>query len=442
MTTASTRTRYALVSVGLDLLVLAAAGAFAPLDWDLDRAAPGVVVPLTLSTLVGLFLAGGYRLAFPLGPALARLAPLGFAFGAAAGWLVLKLLSQKTDLWQLIPPALEEFTPTVVVAALAAWAHRAVHLRALAGRETRVPVALLAAAELTPTSPVLARWRERGWSSPHVVITTGDLAGHDLVSYRALVILLALRDLDRPSLEAIAQARARGLPLMTAARFEEELFGYTPLDAPDDPWLLLDDALERRSSLYLGAKRLLDLLLALALGALLLAPFLALALALRLLRRGPVFYRQTRAGLNRRPFTLWKLRTMVEDAESASGPTFAHHGDPRVTRAGRFLRRAHLDELPQLYNILKGDMSFVGPRPERPELDRELAPRIPYYALRHLARPGLTGWAQVRLGYGSSPGDAFRKLEHDVYYLKNASLSFDLAIPLRTIPAVLGLRGR
>jgi lipopolysaccharide/colanic/teichoic acid biosynthesis glycosyltransferase len=133
---------------------------------------------------------------------------------------------------------------------------------------------------------------------------------------------------------------------------------------------------------------------------------------------------------------------MVADAEAATGPVFAGQDDPRVTRLGRFLRRSRLDELPQLWNVLIGDMSLVGPRPERPELDHLLAPEIPFYALRHLVRPGLTGWAQVHLGYVASTEDAFRKLEHDVYYLKRASFSFDLAILVRTVPVVLGLRGR
>ena len=261
-----------------------------------------------------------------------------------------------------------------------------------------------------------------------------------IADLHALVLALPLSSLQQPELERLAEARASGLPVMTAARFEEELFGYTPLATPDDPWLLFDDALERRTVLYLGTKRLLDVLLATLAIALLLAPFAILALVLRL--SGPVFYRQTRAGLHRRPFTLWKLRTMVPDAERLSGPVFAGPDDPRVTRIGRFLRRSRIDELPQLWNILRGDMSLVGPRPERPEFDRELAPDIPYYALRHLARPGLTGWAQVRMGYGASSADAFRKLEHDVYYLKHASLWFDLEIAMRTLPVVLRLRGR
>lgn len=430
--------RYALVSFALDLGVLGLIAAIAPLDWLLERASPEVAIPIAASALLGIFLAGGYRLTSFGRRGYARMAPLGFTVGTACGWLLLKLLSQKTDLWQLIPPALEELVPTILVAALIIYAHRALHLARLAGREARVPVAVVST---DARSVPLERWRQRGWRAPHVVTGPTELASHRLTDFRAVVLLVSLRDLQRPALEAIAEARARGLPVMSAARFEEELFGYTPLDSPDDPWLLLDTWYERSSGLYLGAKRLLDIVLALLVGALTLVPLSLLVIGLMILQRGPVFYRQTRAGLNRRPFTLWKLRTMVEGAETETGATFARPRDPRVTRFGRWLRRSHLDELPQLYNILKGDMSFVGPRPERPELDDQLEPLIPYYALRHLVRPGLTGWAQVRLDYSDTPEDAFRKLEHDVYYLKHASFAFDLEILARTVPVVLGLKG-
>lgn len=437
MTSHPTRTRYAATSFLLDVALLLVTYATIPVAWERFGDVPLVAGTIALTTLLAVFLAGGYRLAFPLRPSLARLTPVAFAFGAGSGWLLLKLLSQKIDLWRLIPPALESFTPTVVILALLAFVHRAIHLRLLARHEDRLPVALLAtdatAADLTE------RWQRRGWRGTAITLRSNHFT-NPFTDLHALVLALPLSSLQRPELERLAEARASGLPVMTAARFEEELFGYTPLATPDDPWLLFDDALERRTVLYLGTKRLLDVLLALLAIAIAIVPFVALALAMRL--TGPVFYRQTRAGLNRRPFTLWKLRTMVPDAERLSGPIFAGPNDPRVTRIGRFLRRSRIDELPQLWNILKGDMSLVGPRPERPEFDRELAPDIPYYALRHLARPGLTGWAQVRMGYGASSSDAFRKLEHDVYYLKHASLWFDLEIVVRTIPVVLRLRGR
>jgi len=411
MTTRPTRTRYALLSFMLDLMLLFTTFLLVPLEWVLGGDRVAVAATIGGGAILGLFLAGGYRLDFPLGAARARLAPLGLLLGASLGWLVLRLLSQKADLWTLIPPALEGFTPTVVAIAALAFAHRAVHLAALAGRENRLPVALLA--EAAVATPLTERWRARGWLTPSLTVAPSELAPtipsalDDLSALHALVLAVPLQALQQPELERIAEARALGLPVMTAARFEEELFGYTPLATPDDPWLLFDEALDRRTTLYLGAKRLIDVVLALLASALLIVPFVLLTLALRLGMHGPVFYRQTRAGLNRRPFTLWKLRTMVPDAERASGPTFAGNNDPRVTRIGRFLRRSRIDELPQLWNVVRGDMSLVGPRPERPEFDRELAPTIPYYALRHLARPGLTGWAQVRLGYGGSPAEPF-----------------------------------
>jgi len=359
------------------------------------------------------------------------LAPLGLFAGGAGAWLALKLLSQKAGLWALIPPALEGFTPALVAMALAAWLHRRLHVAAIARRDATRPTLVLGSDEVRER--LVARWRERGFRGVVRTYAEVDSSAH------AIVLAQPPSSLTRTTLEELASQRVAGVPVMTAARFEEELFRWTPLATPDDPWLVLDEQLERRSPLYLGAKRALDVLLASLAITVLAVPF-ALLVAL-LATRGPVFYRQTRAGLYRHPFTLWKLRTMHVVAEP-DGPALTTVDDPRITPIGRLLRKTRIDELPQLWNVLKGDMSLVGPRPERPELDQRFAPFIPYYALRHLARPGLTGWAQVRLGYVDSDDLALRRLEHDVYYLKRASLAFDLAILLATIPVVLGLRGR
>src|SRR3990172_1319355 len=165
------------------------------------------------------------------------------------------------------------------------------------------------------------------------------------------------------------------------------------------------------------------------------------ALALRLESPGPVFYRQVRAGRGGRPFSLIKFRTMIPDAES-TGPRWAEEDDSRVTRIGRILRRLHLDELPQAINLLRGEMSFIGPRPERPEFAASLEKQIPFYRARHAMRPGITGWAQVNFGYGSSTEDALIKLQYDLYYNKYASLYLDLCIFVRTLALVLTLKGR
>jgi lipopolysaccharide/colanic/teichoic acid biosynthesis glycosyltransferase len=155
-----------------------------------------------------------------------------------------------------------------------------------------------------------------------------------------------------------------------------------------------------------------------------------------------VFYSQTRVGKNGRLFQVWKFRTMRPDAEAANGPQWANDNDPRVTRVGRFLRRSRLDEIPQLWCVLKGDMAFVGPRPERPEFVKLLSKEIPnIYEVRHVVRPGLTGWAQIKYKYGNSVEHAREKLQYDLFYIKNASIGLDLLIMFQTVKTVLLQRG-
>jgi exopolysaccharide biosynthesis polyprenyl glycosylphosphotransferase len=175
---------------------------------------------------------------------------------------------------------------------------------------------------------------------------------------------------------------------------------------------------------------------------LILLPLLPLiALAIKLSSAGPVFYGQRRAGCNGAVFTCYKLRTMREDAESSTGPTWAGNDDPRITRVGHWLRRTRLDEVPQLWNVLRGDMGFVGPRPERPEFVEWLGREIPYYQLRHIIRPGLTGWAQINYPYGASAEESKEKLRYDLYYIKNMSLALDLFIAFQTVKILLLRRG-
>jgi len=171
-------------------------------------------------------------------------------------------------------------------------------------------------------------------------------------------------------------------------------------------------------------------------------PIMALvAAAVKATSAGPVLYRQERVGLNGHIFTVFKVRTMRQDAEAATGPVWSLRNDARVTPIGRFLRRARLDEIPQLWNVLRGEMSFVGPRPERPSFVEQLTAQIPFYGQRHVVKPGLTGWAQVRYSYGASVEDAIEKLQYDLYYIKNLSFSLDLVIVLETIKTVVLRRG-
>jgi len=199
--------------------------------------------------------------------------------------------------------------------------------------------------------------------------------------------------------------------------------------------LVLADA-SRWARLYRRARRLLDVALASVI-ALLTSPLMLLtALAIKLESRGPVFYLQERVGLNNTTFRIIKFRSMRVDAE-ANGPVWAHEADSRVTRVGRWIRKRRVDELPQLFNIIRGEMSLIGPRPERPVFIKQLEQRIPYYSERHLVKPGLTGWAQVRYPYGASLEDAREKHQYDLYYIKNQSPMLDALILLETVRIVL-----
>jgi exopolysaccharide biosynthesis polyprenyl glycosylphosphotransferase len=188
-------------------------------------------------------------------------------------------------------------------------------------------------------------------------------------------------------------------------------------------------------------KRAFDLLLATT-GFIIAAPLTLLtALAVYLDSDGPILYCQERAGEHGRTFTVYKFRSMRVDAEKGGDPVWAKDNDDRVTRVGRFIRKTRLDELPQLWNVIRGDMSFVGPRPERPFFVEQLAREIPYYQQRHAVKPGLTGWAQVKYQYGSSVEDAMEKLRYDLYYIKHLSIALDLSIVFDTVKVILFGKG-
>jgi exopolysaccharide biosynthesis polyprenyl glycosylphosphotransferase len=189
-------------------------------------------------------------------------------------------------------------------------------------------------------------------------------------------------------------------------------------------------------------KRLIDILLAVV-GLVLSLPLLPLlAMAIKIDSPGPLLFSQLRVGNREDLFRLYKFRTMRQDAEAKSGAVWSQVNDPRITRFGAFMRKTRLDEIPQLYNVLVGQMSFVGPRPERPEFVEKLKEQIPYYSRRHFIKPGLTGWAQVRYPYGASVEDALEKLRYDLYYVKNLSFFLDTLIFFDTIKVVLFGRGR
>ena len=240
----------------------------------------------------------------------------------------------------------------------------------------------------------------------------------------------------RLPLDLLLKLKVRdGVTLDEADTFYEKLTGKIVAERLRLWRLVLADA-SRWARLYRRARRLLDVALASVIGLLTSPLMLLTALAIKLDSRGPVFYTQERVGLNNTTFRIIKFRSMRIDAE-ANGPVWAHEADSRVTRVGRWIRKRRVDELPQLFNIVRGEMSLIGPRPERPVFIKQLEQRIPYYSERHLVKPGLTGWAQVRYPYGASLEDAREKHQYDLYYIKNQSPMLDALILLETARVVL-----
>ena len=235
--------------------------------------------------------------------------------------------------------------------------------------------------------------------------------------------------------ETLLDCKTLGLQVVDGHALYEQETGRMSIDLVKPSALIFSTGFRRRLVLR-GLKRVIDCLVSL-MGLFLLGPFLAIvALIVKLGSPGPVFYKQTRIGRMGVPFSLWKVRSMHLGAEE-NGVQWAVQDDPRTTRIGRWLRRWRIDELPQLINVIKGEMSLVGPRPERPAFVNDLRGRIPYYDVRHTVRPGITGWAQIRFRYGASVEDAHIKLQYDLYYIKNLSLALDCRILLRTIQVVL-----
>ena len=256
------------------------------------------------------------------------------------------------------------------------------------------------------------------------------------------VILATERAPEDSLLSELMQARLRGVRIYDLTDFYERFLFKLPVLSLHDRWLILAHGFDLlHHTVELRAKRLTDIVLSFVLILVLLPLILVAGLAVKLDSKGPVLYSQRRTGRSGVPFTLYKFRTMFEYAEQ-SGPRWTEMHDPRITRIGRFLRAVRIDELPQLWNVLLGEMSFIGPRPERPDLISELQAAIPYYDLRHLVKPGITGWAQVLYPYGASVEDALEKLQYDLYYIKNYSLMLDLVVLVRTLRVVLLGRGR
>jgi len=244
---------------------------------------------------------------------------------------------------------------------------------------------------------------------------------------------------DRMPIRELLELRVRGVVIEDACSLFERLLGRLPLDGLTPSALIFTVGFKIRNSQQM-VRRLVSFLVAFVALLICLPAIPFLALAVRLSSPGPVFFSQTRVGLRGRLITIYKFRTMRRDAEP-NGATWAAKDDPRITRVGAFMRKTRFDEIPQLWNVLRGDMGLVGPRPERPEFVQWLSREIPYYDLRHMIRPGLTGWAQIRYQYGSSLEETRRKLEYDLYYLKHLSLGLDLLILFETIKTIVLGRG-
>jgi sugar transferase (PEP-CTERM system associated) len=241
-------------------------------------------------------------------------------------------------------------------------------------------------------------------------------------------------------MQKLLEMKLEGVSFDHLASLYEEYTGKIAVENLRPSWLIFSSGF-RKSAWLTASKRAFDVAASLT-GLVGGAPvMLAIALLVKVTSRGPALYAQRRVGQHGREFTIHKFRSMRHDAEVGTGAVWASPNDGRVTRLGRLLRRTRLDELPQLWNILRGEMSFVGPRPERPEFVRELTEQIPFYGQRHVVKPGLTGWAQVSYSYGASVEDALEKLQYDLFYIKHLSLSFDLFIILSTIKIVTLQRG-
>jgi len=234
--------------------------------------------------------------------------------------------------------------------------------------------------------------------------------------------------------------KSRGVLFQDGAELYEEITGKIPIESIRMSSLLFSPGCHA-SWVFLMYKRAASVVVS-VLGLLISLPLIPfIVLAIKLTSPGLVFYRQRRVGRNGVVFDCYKFRTMRANAEADTGPTWAGDDDPRITPVGRFLRRIRADEIPQLWNVLRGDMSLVGPRPERPEFVAALSREIPYYQLRHVVRPGISGWAQIRYKYGSSVEDAKEKLRYDLFYIKNMSAGLDLLILFQTVKVILWGRG-
>jgi exopolysaccharide biosynthesis polyprenyl glycosylphosphotransferase len=304
------------------------------------------------------------------------------------------------------------------------------------GPAAEANAAALLSAEERPLAPVVQLP-----TGPHAAIAVPARTLSEAARELRVDTLVIAADERRSRLpiDELIRLRLGGVTVLPAQRFAERVLRRVPLELLRPSDLAIGEGLISPASA--AAKRVFDLLMS-ALLLLFAMPVLAvLAVLIELDSEGPVFYAQERVGRGGKVYKLYKLRTMRRDAETLSGPVWAAQKDPRVTRVGAFLRKTRLDEIPQVFAVFAGDMSFVGPRPERPFFVQQLKSQIPFFGLREAVKPGITGWAQIRYPYGATVEDARAKLEYDLYYVQHQSFFLDLAICFHTVKTVLLGRG-
>ena len=410
-----------------------------------DLLVQGIIVAVVLlaaMAAMGLYearLPGGIRGAFlriavALSVGSVAIAAVSFAFPGLALWrsilgLAVALSFVAVSALRLVSfninPAL--FRPRVLVLGASDYAER---ILAAGDREFEVVGAIPVPGEV----PGTADWP---------LISNDESIWNVAVGLHVDEIVLALQDRrGKLPVNQLLDCKMSGIQVTELVGFVEREKGLVRLDLVTPSWLVFSDGFQH-SRLATALKRLLDLTASLFLVGVLwpIMGLAALAVWLESGFRGPVIYRQTRVGERGKPFEVLKFRSMKVDAEADGKARWATENDTRITAVGRFMRKSRIDELPQIFNVLKGDMSFVGPRPERPEFVAVLASKYDYYAERHLVKPGITGWAQLSYPYGNSEEDALRKLEYDLYYIKNYSLFLDLLILLETVEVVLFRKG-
>jgi sugar transferase (PEP-CTERM system associated) len=313
------------------------------------------------------------------------------------------------------------------------------------GPEARVVEASLAKADAPGLHVVgfyaLEKTQETVVSPNRVLAKVGSI--EDLVKrlgVREIIVAVHEQRGGVLPLRGLLECRLNGIRITDLARFFERVHGRVPIESLKASWLIYGNGF-RQDWLRRTVKRTFDVVISLALLFLCLPLLITVAALISLESGRPVIYRQERIGLRGRPFVVFKFRSMQKDAEADGAPRWAAPRDSRVTALGRILRRSRIDELPQLLNVLKGEMSFVGPRPERPAFVEMLTEQVPFYAVRHSVKPGITGWAQVRYSYGATVEQSVKKLEYDLYYVKNNTVFLDLLILLETVRVVLLAEG-